>query len=93
MQTQSATIIKAAIDADQSISPTERKRILEVIRNPATTAPLETLSRIQVAKIFGVHPGSLKRWDRAGRLHPIHVTPRTVRYDKREVMAIVEGSK
>jgi hypothetical protein len=71
-------------------TPEEKKRILSAIK-PAP-APLETGDRKQVSKIFGVHPGSLKRWEKAGKLHPIKITARTLRYDMREIRAILEGA-
>lgn len=70
------------------ISPEEKKRILSASK---TTAPPKTLTRKQVAKIFGVHPGSLKRWEKSGKLHPIRLTPRTLRYDAREIQALLDG--
>jgi hypothetical protein len=72
-------------------TPEEKKRILSASK-PAP-APLETGNRTQVAKIFSVHPGSLKRWEKAGKLHPIKITARTLRYDMREIRAILEGAK
>lgn len=70
-------------------SPEEKKRILSASK-PAP-APVETLTRKQAAKIFGVHPGSLKRWEKSGKLRPIKITARTLRYDKREVLAMLGG--
>jgi hypothetical protein len=70
-------------------SPEEKKRILSAVR--PTPAQPETLNRTQTAKIFGVHPGSLKRWEKSGKLRPIKITARTLRYDKREVLALLEG--
>jgi len=68
----------------------QRKRLIAALNEPAP-APLETGDRKQVSKIFGVHPGSLKRWEKSGKLHPIKITARTLRYDMREIRAILEG--
>jgi hypothetical protein len=70
-------------------SPEEKKRILSAL-TPKPASP-ETLTRSQAAKIFGVHPGSLKRWEKSGKLRPIRITARTLRYDKREVLAMLGG--
>jgi transposase-like protein len=71
-------------------TPEEKKRILSAIKQPERAQP-ETLTRKQAAKIFGVHPGSLKRWEKSGKLRPIKITARTLRYDKREIEAMLQG--
>jgi len=68
----------------------EKARILSALQHPAHRHP-ETLSRRQAAQIFGVHPGSLKRWEKAGKLRPIKITSRCLRYDRAEVEAILSG--
>jgi hypothetical protein len=70
-------------------TPEEKKRILSAIK-PAP-APLETFTRKQTAKIFGVHPGSLKRWEKSGKLRAIRITARSLRYDLRDIEAIISG--
>lgn len=69
-------------------TPEEKKRILSAIKQPERAQP-ETLTRKQAAKIFGVHPGSLKRWEKSGKLRPIKITARTLRYDKASVLAML----
>ncbi len=71
-------------------SESEKKRILQLIKQPEEQR-LETLTRKQAAKIFGIHPGSLKRWEKTGRIRAIKITPRTVRYNAAEIRAMVEG--
>lgn len=71
-------------------TPKEKKRIIKLLKQP-DRSKLETLDRKQTAKIFGVHPGSLKRWEKSGKIHAIKITPRCVRYDRREIEAIIEG--
>ena len=71
-------------------SEAEKKRILQLIKQPEQQR-LETLTRKQAAKIFGIHPGSLKRWEKTGRIRAIKITPRCVRYDRREVEAMIAG--
>lgn len=87
---QSIPIIEAALQNDPTITPEQRKRVLKLIKQPEEPQALETLTRKQTAKIFGVHPGSLKRWEKAGRIHAIKLTPRCVRYDAAEVRAMIE---
>ena len=69
-------------------TPEEKKRLIAALKEPTEPG---TLNREQVAKIFHMHPGSLKRWEKSGKLRPIKITARTVRYDKREVLAMLEG--
>ncbi len=71
-------------------SPEEKKRILSALKQPIAPKP-ETLSRKEAALIFGVHPGSLKRWEKSGKIRPIRLTARCVRYNKAEVLALLEG--
>lgn len=70
-------------------TPEEKKRLLSASK-PAP-APVETLTRSQAAKIFGVHPGSLKRWEKSGKLRPIRITARTLRYSKAEILSMLGG--
>ena len=54
----------------------------------------ELLSRMQVAKMAGVHPGTVKRWEcRDKVLTPIRINSRVVRYDKVEVDKLLGGSR
>ncbi|VGO21124.1 MerR family transcriptional regulator [Pontiella sulfatireligans] len=73
-------------------TPEEKKRILAATKQPTEHRP-ETMSRKEAAAVFGVHPGSLKRWEKSGKLRPIRITARTVRYDAAEVRAIVAGGE
>jgi transposase len=70
-------------------SEEEQKRLLAATKQ--TPATIATYSRKEAAKIFGVHPGSLKRWEKSGKLLAIRVTARTLRYDARQIEAIVSG--
>jgi predicted site-specific integrase-resolvase len=47
------------------------------------------LSRKQVAKIAGVHPGTVKRWERRGLLKAKRINKRVVRYEWNEVMRLL----
>ena len=85
---QSEAIIKAAIQSDPSITTEQRQRIIAALKSPVSTPP-RTLTRKQVAEILHLHPGSVKRYDRAGILHPIRITSRTVRYSESEVLELL----
>ncbi len=78
-----ALVITDATDAQQA-------RIIAALNDPAPETPA-TLTRKQAGKILNLHPLSLKRYDKAGKLHPIRLTARTVRYDRREVLSLLQG--
>jgi DNA-binding transcriptional MerR regulator len=50
---------------------------------------LRLLSRKQVAKIAGVHPGTVKRWERRGLLKAYRINSRVVRYERHDVMELL----
>ncbi len=84
---QSRVIIEAALQSDPAITPEQRKRILAGFEPPKEQAP-RTLTRKQVAEILNLHPGSIKRYD-GKLLHPVRITPRTVRYSEPEVLELL----
>ncbi|MBC8206100.1 MAG: hypothetical protein ISR84_00200 [Kiritimatiellales bacterium] len=68
-------------------TPEEKKRILSAIKQPAEGKP-RLLTRKQVADILCLHSGSIKRYD-GKLLHPVKITPRTVRYPAEQVEALL----
>ena len=51
------------------------------------------VSRKEVAEMAGVHPGTVKRWERRDKvLTPIRINSRVVRYNKAEVEKLLGGS-
>jgi len=72
------------------VATDEKQRILAALNHPAKQPP-ETMTRKEAAAVFGVHPGSLKRWEKTGKLRPIRITARTVRYNAAEIRALIEG--
>jgi len=60
-------------------------RILEV------KSPPSLLGRRQVAGLIGCSTKTVQRLERAGRLHPIHIGPRVVRYHPTEVAALIRN--
>ena len=83
---ESRVIIEAALQSDPAITPEQRKRILSGFEPPKKAEPWMT--RKQVGEILNLHPGSIKRYD-GKLLHPVRITPRTVRYDAAEVEALL----
>lgn len=72
------------------VTKTERKRLLAAAENEPIKKKQKMLTRKEVATILGVHPGSVKRYDKNGLLHPIRITNRLVRYDENEVLALLQ---
>ncbi len=68
-------------------SEEEKKRIHQLISEKPGRQALYT--RKQVAEILHLHPGSIKRYD-GKLLHPLHITPRTIRYPAGQVEALLE---
>jgi len=68
----------------------QRQRLKAAMNEPAPAEP-ETLTRRQAGKILNLHPLSLKRYDKAGKLHPIKLTSKTVRYLKSEIYSLLHG--
>ncbi len=51
------------------------------------------LSRRQVAKFMGLHPGSIKRYEKAGILPAYKINSRLTRYDERDVLRFIEEGR
>ena len=64
-------------------TPEEKKRILEAVKEP-TPEKINMGSRKEVASLCGVHTETIKRWGRIGKIHPIRLSARCVRYDLAE---------
>ena len=65
-------------------TPEEKKRILEAVKEP-TPEKINMGSRKEVASLCGVHTETIKRWGRIGKIHPIRLSARCVRYDLAEI--------
>ncbi len=71
----------------------EKERIITATKSASSTQP-NLLTRKEVAAILKIHSGSVKRYDRAGTLHPVRINARTIRYLESEVLGllIVKGA-
>jgi excisionase family DNA binding protein len=55
--------------------------------------PLGMLTISQAAKLLGVHPDTLRRWEKAGKLSPIRFVKRGHRrYRSDEIMDLIKNS-
>lgn len=53
-----------------------RKRLLRGVRRYAYSHPMtNTYRTAEAAKLLGVHPSTLRRWDKTGILRPSYRTP------------------
>ena len=53
-----------------------RKRLLRGVRRYAYSHPMtNTYRTTEAAKLLGVHPSTLRRWDKTGILRPSYRTP------------------
>jgi excisionase family DNA binding protein len=48
------------------------------------------LSREEVAELFGLTISTIRRWERAGKLHPLRLGPITVRFRPEDVEAFLQ---
>ena len=71
-------------------TPEEKKRIFEAAKEPK---PKKTrlATRKEVASLCGVHTETIKRWGRIGKIHPIKLSARCVRYNLAEVEALLQN--
>jgi predicted site-specific integrase-resolvase len=46
----------------------------------------------QVAQRIGVHPKTISRWTAQGRLTPIYLSARTIRYRAEDVQALINDA-
>ena len=52
----------------------------------------EYMKRADVAALFDVSVFTICAWDKAGRLHPVKMTNRTVRYKRSEIEAFLAAA-
>ena len=52
--------------------------------------PPKMLTRKEVAEILGVHPNSIKNYEKAGIITPVRITTATIRYKYTDVEALME---
>jgi hypothetical protein len=85
------TQITEAGDAFIITGATDAQRIrLKAAMNEPAPERIELLTRREAGKILNLHPLSLKRYDKAGILHPIRLTSKTVRYSRGEVLGLLK---
>jgi len=53
----------------------------------------DLLTRQQVARRLSVHPGSVKRWQREGRIKAVVLNCRVTRYEASEVERLIEDGR
>ena len=76
--TERTALIEAVIDA-----PHERRAAILAAAHGTDRPRPGTIG--QAAEILGAHPRTVQRYEQAGLLHAIRITPRRVRYDLNEV--------
>ena len=57
----------------------------------AKTEKRDLVTSRMAAEISGLHPETVKRYARAGILHPLIVGRRKLRFDRREIVALANG--
>ncbi|MBU0676920.1 MAG: helix-turn-helix domain-containing protein [Verrucomicrobia bacterium] len=83
MKTETKTTIETILNADGSLSDSEREVITKALAGGNTRRRMGTAR--QAAEILGVHPRTVHRYARMGLLHPARQTARRIRFDLEEV--------
>ncbi len=94
MKPETLTTLKAILEADNTITPEHRGRILSTCRTDhKARRRLGTVK--QAAALFTppVHPRTVQRYARRGLLQPIRITARQVRWDLEEVERFATGGR
>jgi excisionase family DNA binding protein len=55
----------------------------------ADKQPETLLTTTEVAELFGVHPQTVRRWGKEGRLREVRMSSQTVRFSSEEVRALI----
>lgn len=78
-------VIEAAIDGDASATTEERRRVRSVLEE-RVKRPLITARK--AAELLLVHPRTVQRYARDGKLQIIRFSRRRIRFDQEEVMRL-----
>ena len=90
MKTATIITIETILEADRTIPKTKREKVMDILLDRAPP-PLPMKKRLLTAKqageIIGVHPATLRRYEKQGKINVLRITSRKVRYDYAEVIA------
>ena len=80
---QTRQIIEAAINSDPTATPEERKRILNALND--TQKKVTPITTRRACEILGIHPVTLRRYAKQGKLTPIRYNARRIRWNLESV--------
>jgi len=90
MLNSTLTTIETIVKADPTIDPELAERIAEMCKSPKRPGPRVTVKR--AAEVLGVHPRTIGRYVRDGKIRAIKTSRRRIRYDLNQIEAIaLEG--
>lgn len=96
MTTQTQTIIKAALDADPTMTDSDRKAVEEAMqgRDPFETMP-RRVAYAEAAERLGVTRGRIKQLVKAGTLAPIYMgrSKRATGVTEASLVALLRGRR
>jgi len=93
MRDASLATIEAILAADPTVPPELAQRVKAVCQEKAIR-PGPKITARAAAEILGVHVRTLARYAREGKLHPIRLSRRRIRYAQSEVEAFAaEGMR
>lgn len=92
MKQTTLELIKNVLATDETISPDDAKTILKRMKTGSIRKNRPGTIK-QAAEILDVHPVTIRRYAKAGLIHPIRITQRKVRYDLNEVERLANNGK
>jgi excisionase family DNA binding protein len=85
--------ISVLLQSDNTVPDMQRQQILKVCRRESVKAKRRFGTVKQAAELLSCHPKTVYRYVKRGMLHPVHHSPRRVRFDLDEVEAFAnEGT-
>ena len=88
MRTATLTTIQTLVESDPP-SPEQRQQLTALVSPGSTRREMGTLR--QVAEILGCHPRTCQRYAIEGKLHPVRLSPRKIRWDLNEARRLATG--
>lgn len=95
MQTATRTAIEALLNADQTMTATERRAILDACDGPQDAAEIadKLLSTGEAADRLGVSTRTLFRWIDAGKVKPVRMSARLFKIKASDVDALLDARR
>jgi hypothetical protein len=88
---QSRDIITAALNADHTVTPAHKKRILAAIEGKPKRPDKQLTTKQACELLEGIHPITMGRLEKRGHLTPIRYSKRKIRWRESELLEFLES--